>query len=294
MLQAVYLSPIELHQTPDWSDRPYNIHRDPLWKTEKQGKEFDDVWFYHCDHLGTPQEMTDHTGAIVWKAQYKAWGECKVKPAKSDFFENSETISNNIRFQGQYFDQETGLYYNRYRYYSPYVGRFISKNPIGLLGGYNLYRYVDNPIAWIDPFGLRKKRGRDAPRHEPSSVEKVNNRMPINSCFAGKTMMSKDLPAPVRGNYPNGVPFNMKGFPDFSRYAKTTVNIGSFTKDSVDFRSANAKIGLSGSQAPDGFVWHHTDKNGVLQLIPRDIHDAVRHTGGAAICGISNRGLYGI
>ncbi|WNX72481.1 HNH endonuclease [Acinetobacter baumannii] len=118
--------------------------------------------------------------------------------------------------------------------------------------------------------------------------------MPINSCFAGKTMMSKDLPAPVRGNYPNGVPFNMKGFPNFSRYAKTTVNIGSFTKDRVDFRSANAKIGLSGSQAPDGFVWHHTDKNGVLQLIPRDIHDAVRHTGGAAICGISNRGLYGI
>ncbi|MDP7777141.1 RHS domain-containing protein, partial [Acinetobacter nosocomialis] len=72
MLQAVYLSPIELHQTPDWSDRAYNIHRDPLWKTEKQGKEFDDVWFYHCDHLGTPQEMTDHTGAIIWKAEYKA------------------------------------------------------------------------------------------------------------------------------------------------------------------------------------------------------------------------------
>ncbi|MEX7493432.1 RHS domain-containing protein, partial [Acinetobacter baumannii] len=78
MLQAVYLSPIELHQTPDWSDRPYNIHRDPLWKTEKEGKEFDDVWFYHCDHLGTPQEMTDHTGAIIWKAEYKAWGECKA------------------------------------------------------------------------------------------------------------------------------------------------------------------------------------------------------------------------
>ncbi|EXA74112.1 RHS repeat-associated core domain protein, partial [Acinetobacter baumannii 118362] len=118
MLQAVYLSPIELHQTPDWSDRPYNIHRDPLWKTEKQGKEFDDVWFYHCDHLGTPQEMTDHTGAIIWKAEYKAWGECKTERAKSNFFENSEIISNNIRFQGQYFDEETGLHYNRYRYYS--------------------------------------------------------------------------------------------------------------------------------------------------------------------------------
>ena len=158
MLQAVYLSPIELHQTPDWSDRPYNIHRDPLWKTEKQGKEFDDVWFYHCDHLGTPQEMTDHTGAIIWKAEYKAWGECKTERAKSNFFENSEIISNNIRFQGQYFDQETGLHYNRYRYYSPYVGRFVSKDPIGLLGGHNVYAYAPNPVEWVDPLGLNPKK----------------------------------------------------------------------------------------------------------------------------------------
>jgi len=156
MLQAVYLSPIELHQTPDWSDRPYNIHRDPLWKTEKQGKEFDDVWFYHCDHLGTPQEMTDHTGAIIWKAEYKAWGECKAEKAKSNFFENSEIISNNIRFQGQYFDEETGLHYNRYRYYSPYIGRFVSKDPIGLLGGFNVYSYAPNPITKIDPLGLKQ------------------------------------------------------------------------------------------------------------------------------------------
>lgn len=156
MLQAVYLSPIELHQTPDWSDRLYNIHRDPLWKTEKQGKEFDDVWFYHCDHLGTPQEMTDHTGAIIWKAEYKAWGECKAERTKSNFFENSEIISNNIRFQGQYFDEETGLHYNRYRYYSPYVGRFVSKDPIGLLGGFNVYSYAPNPITKIDPLGLKQ------------------------------------------------------------------------------------------------------------------------------------------
>ena len=73
---------------------------------------------YHCNHLGKPQEMSDHTGAIIWKAEYKAWGECKTEKAKSNFFENSEIISNNIRFQGQYFDLETGLHYNRHRYYS--------------------------------------------------------------------------------------------------------------------------------------------------------------------------------
>ncbi|MDV8155324.1 RHS repeat-associated core domain-containing protein [Acinetobacter bereziniae] len=58
-------------------------------------------------------------------------------------------------FQGQYFDEETGLHYNRYRYYSPYVGRFVSKDPIGLLGGSNIYQYAPNPIEWIDPYGLQ-------------------------------------------------------------------------------------------------------------------------------------------
>nr|WP_272327897.1 RHS repeat-associated core domain-containing protein [Acinetobacter baumannii] len=105
-----------------------------------------------------PQEMTDHTGAFIWKAKYKAWGECKAEKAKSNFFENSEIISNNIRFQGQYFDQETGLHYNRYRYYSPYVGRFISKDPIGLLGGHNVYAYAPNPVEWVDPLGLNSKK----------------------------------------------------------------------------------------------------------------------------------------
>ncbi|EXB48552.1 RHS repeat-associated core domain protein [Acinetobacter sp. 1000160] len=53
-------------------------------------------------------------------------------------------------------DQETGLHYNRYRYYSPYVGRFISKDPIGLLGGNNVYAYAPNPVGWIDPLGLNR------------------------------------------------------------------------------------------------------------------------------------------
>lgn len=185
MLQAVYLSPIELHQTPDWSDRPYNIHRDPLWKTEKQGKEFDDVWFYHCDHLGTPQEMTDHTGAIIWKAEYKAWGECKAEKAKSNFFENSEIISNNIRFQGQYFDEETGLHYNRYRYYLPYVGRFISKDPIGLLGGFNVYSYAPNPNNWIDPLGLTSKtcpNAYDEAVKKAKQIREAGGRLPTATC----------------------------------------------------------------------------------------------------------------
>ncbi|ADI91352.1 hypothetical protein AOLE_12325 [Acinetobacter oleivorans DR1] len=156
LLQAAYHHSIELHQTQNWTEKTYSIYKDPLWNTVKQSQGFDDVWFYHCDHLGTPQEMTDYTGAIIWKAEYKAWGECKAEKAKSNFFENIEIISNNIRFQGQYFDEETGLHYNRYRYYSPYVGRFISKDPIGLLGGSNIYAYAPNPVGWVDQLGLAK------------------------------------------------------------------------------------------------------------------------------------------
>ncbi|MCT9364984.1 RHS repeat-associated core domain-containing protein [Acinetobacter baumannii] len=119
--------------------------------------------------------MTDHTGSIIWKAEYKAWGECKAEKAKSNFFEDSEIISNNIRFQGQYFDQETGFHYNRYRYYSPYVGRFISKNPIGLLGGLNGYVYAPNPIGWVDPYGLNNNPlvGIDLSNKSRSEIENI-------------------------------------------------------------------------------------------------------------------------
>ncbi|MBC3478932.1 MULTISPECIES: RHS repeat-associated core domain-containing protein, partial [Pseudomonas] len=60
--------------------------------------------------------------------------------------------------QGQYHDHETGLHYNRYRYYDPRVGRFVSQDPISYGGGLNLFAYAPNPIFWIDPFGLAKKQ----------------------------------------------------------------------------------------------------------------------------------------
>ncbi|HGN3019135.1 RHS family protein [Acinetobacter baumannii] len=59
-----------------------------------------------------------------------------------------------MRFQGQYFDKETGLHYNTFRYYAPDLGRFTQQDPIGLAGGLNLYQYAPNPLTWIDPLGL--------------------------------------------------------------------------------------------------------------------------------------------
>ena len=65
-----------------------------------------------------------------------------------------QQVKNNLRFQGQYYDEESGLHYNRHRYYDPECGRFINQDPIGLLGGDNNYLYVPNPVTWVDPLGL--------------------------------------------------------------------------------------------------------------------------------------------
>ena len=97
------------------------------------------------DHLGTPLEMTDAEGRIVWQATFKAWGEMYS-------LEVGE-VEQNLRFQGQYFDAESGLHYNTFRYYDPTVGRFTTQDPIGLLGGDNLYWYAANTNGWIDPLG---------------------------------------------------------------------------------------------------------------------------------------------
>jgi RHS repeat-associated protein len=59
----------------------------------------------------------------------------------------------NLRFQGQYLDREIGLHYNTFRFYDPDVGRFTTPDPIGLMGGFNLYQYGPNPVGWLDPWG---------------------------------------------------------------------------------------------------------------------------------------------
>ena len=101
------------------------------------------------DHLGTPQELTDFGGEIVWSAKYNAYG--KVTHLA---FGGGEQLEQPLRFQGQYFDAESGLHYNRHRYYDPEVGRYLTPDPIKLAGGLNQYQYTPNPTGWIDPLGL--------------------------------------------------------------------------------------------------------------------------------------------
>lgn len=108
------------------------------------------IYYYHNDHLATPQCLTDPAGNIVWEARFKVHG------AVVNY--HTETIDNNIRFQGQYHDPETGLYYNHNRYYHPAIGRYIQQDPIGLAGGENSYQYAPNSVAWVDALGLSPTR----------------------------------------------------------------------------------------------------------------------------------------
>ena len=148
--QALRHQPMRLLAQPSYTGA-YDIDQDPLWTHTPQALPIDVLAWYQCDHLGTPQELTDPTGQIAWSAQYKAWGE--VKEQRSEWAQR-QGLTNPIRFQGQYHDHETGLHYNRYRYYDPRVGRFVSKDPISYAGGLNLYAYAPNPTGWVDPLGL--------------------------------------------------------------------------------------------------------------------------------------------
>ncbi|WP_176472381.1 RHS repeat domain-containing protein, partial [Pseudomonas sp. Irchel 3H7] len=106
-------------------------------------------FYYQLDHLGTPQELTDYSGDIVWSAQYDAYGKIAALTLAGEDYLNQP-----LRFQGQYFDAESGLHYNRHRYYDPRLGRYLTPDPIKLAGGLNQYQYVPNPTGWVDPLGL--------------------------------------------------------------------------------------------------------------------------------------------
>ncbi len=131
------------------------IYRDqgsyePLARVDKAGKEGPNrILYFHTDVNGAPEEMTDSDGKIVWETGYQVWGNTIQE-------KDHGGVEQNLRYQGQYLDRETGLHYNLHRYYDPDVGRFMVTDPIGLRGGLNLYQYAPNPQGWIDPLGLSK------------------------------------------------------------------------------------------------------------------------------------------
>ena len=112
----------------------------------------------YTDQLGTPNELTNSQGEVIWLADYQAWGNTAKVVWREEKLEQLKVSADElqpIRFQGQHFDTETGLHYNRFRYYDPDMGMFTTRDPIGLRGGDNVFQYAPNPTGWVDPLGLR-------------------------------------------------------------------------------------------------------------------------------------------
>ncbi|MCO7223205.1 RHS repeat-associated core domain-containing protein [Pleionea sp. CnH1-48] len=121
-----------------------------LTKIKPQPSNGSTLYYYHNNHLGAPKALTDEAGEVRWKARYSPFGKATLE---------LNTIEQNIRLPGQYFDSESGLHYNYFRDYDPEVGRYIQSDPIGLAGGINTYGYVGgNPINYTDPDGKVRRR----------------------------------------------------------------------------------------------------------------------------------------
>ncbi|AVT03669.1 hypothetical protein C8242_14565 [Paracidovorax avenae] len=194
----------------------------PLATIQGTAEEQHTYW-YHCDQIGAPLELTDVQGQIAWAVDYKVRGEAALRAVpksatgthgmpeqqrkghgpEADELGLGSTLAGRFalplveqpfRFQGQQFDEETGLHYNRFRYYEPRTGSFISQDPIGLIGGVNLFQYAVSPHNWIDPLGLDKlsKAGR---YHGPKpKYENPGHHDPSSGKFRGGGSRTSILP----------------------------------------------------------------------------------------------------
>ncbi|GHA19348.1 type IV secretion protein Rhs [Arenicella chitinivorans] len=110
------------------------------------------LYYIHTDHLLTPRWVSDENAQLIWTWDSSAFGNTAPN---DDVDLDGVALTLNMRFPGQYYDAESGLFYNWNRYYDAGLGRYVTSDPIGIGGGANTYGYVGgNPLAYFDPLGL--------------------------------------------------------------------------------------------------------------------------------------------
>ena len=133
-----------IYTDPDSYEPLAQVHN----RTNEEGESRQQTLYFHCDQIGIPREMTDKDGNLLWFGDYYGWSKLKSETNISG------TAHQPFCLQNQYCDRETGLHYNFFRYYEPDAGRFVNQDPIGLMGGANLYAFASNVQGWVDPVGL--------------------------------------------------------------------------------------------------------------------------------------------
>ncbi|WP_053007472.1 RHS repeat-associated core domain-containing protein [Pragia fontium] len=183
-----------------------------------------DLLFMHAEANGMPLLLSDQQGNTVWQ-QTKSGLFGRVKREESTL--SPYAAKQNLRFSGQYYDEETGLHYNTFRYYDPECGRFTQPDPIGLLGGINLYQYAPNPLSWIDPFGLSNAKNSTKPQHGYYIRDTWNGDVPVKVGVSGQDMNLNGTSPRANGQVnrwnaePGNTIFNSDGTVKDSRYRAT-------------------------------------------------------------------------
>ncbi len=114
----------------------------------------DKIYYYHFDGLGSVVALSDVNATVIESYSYDVFGKVTIRDANDQILTTS-SVKNPYMFTGRRYDEDTGLYYYRARYYKPDIGRFLQTDPIGYASGLNMYTYVgNNPVNYTDPYGL--------------------------------------------------------------------------------------------------------------------------------------------
>ena len=189
------------------------------------------------DHIGTPTQMYQADGSLCWEARLDSYGKVNMQ--------RGDAGSCPFRYQGQYEDIETGLYYNRLRYYSPDDGVYISQDPLETVGGLQLYSYVANPNLWVDIFGLY-------PVYASCKLKKSEYKKSDAYHFrqANKALHRKFKRDPAFAKMME------KKYPGIVNHVKPGI------------------FGGTSRTAPEGTTWHHSQTPGRMELVDyKDHHD---------------------
>jgi RHS repeat-associated protein len=188
------------------------------------------------DHLGTPVEAYDVDGECVWSAELDIYGRVVKFTGEEDFVP--------FRYQGQYADVETGLYYNRSRYYDPVSGQYTQQDPIGLAGGNpTFYAYVSDTNFWIDPLGLSSQLHHTIPRQiynprsgkDPLIPKHLANLPEIRGCRGNpnRWAIPKDIHVDLHKSNRPGGSFNSRWVEEIKDLRKVKPDIDTWTKENI-------------------------------------------------------------
>ncbi len=225
-----------IEETPVYADGTVGYEQSIHWLyepgalTSSARYEKGQLYYVVSDHQGTVREILTEDGELIWAGRLLTWGEAECWRVLTRNDERNLTC--HLRFCGQYEDEESGLFYNRHRYYDRETGQYLSPDPLNLSGGFNPYSYVHNPANWIDPLGLAGKNCQDVgnkPKNAQEMAEELANQLNKNTVtFSTPTTMGHidlrgrahfdkitqtDIPTPHVQTSPINIAPNGKRFP---------------------------------------------------------------------------------